>query len=238
MIYKNLNCVVMLREEFIIENGYHDSNVILIPLEGSFTIKNEKKDCIVSKREAFFFRKEIPFCRKANSKLKLLYISFDDTDNPYIPEGNEKLQCENRHRMEENICLIENEPKMLCHGVNDIFYYNSRYKTTAQKSVTDEIILFLKQNYRESISMNETAKKFGLSPANMIFLIKKATGKTPVQILTQYRIENAEYMLLNTDQPINNIAIHCGFQNEYYFSTVFKKHNGIAPYFYRKKYML
>ena len=86
--------------------------------------------------------------------------------------------------------------------------------------------------------MSETAKQFGLSPANMIFLVKKATGKTPIQVLTQYRIENAKYLLLNTDQPINNIATSCGYQNEYYFSTAFKKYTGIAPYFYRKKCML
>ncbi len=238
MIYKNLNCVTMIRKEFIIENGCHDTNVILIPIEGSFSVKAENDDCVISKGEAFFFRKGIQFCRKVKSPLKLIYISFEDADNPYIPEGNEKLKCENKSRIEENISLITDEPKMLCHAVNDIFYYNFCYKTKARKSIADEILLFLKQNCERQISIGETARQFGLSPSNMIFLVKKATGKTPIQVLTQYRIENAEYLLLNTDQPINNIATSCGYQNEYYFSTAFKKYTGVAPYFYRKKYML
>ena len=95
----------MMRKKFIIENGHHDTNVILIPLEGSFSVKTESKDCVISKGEAFFFRKGIQFCRKAYSPLKLIYVSFEDADNPYIPEGNEKLKCESKSRIEENICL-------------------------------------------------------------------------------------------------------------------------------------
>lgn len=51
----------------------------------------------------------------------------------------------------------------------------------------------------------------------------------PVKYLTQLRIEYAKELLITGRYSIGEIAEMCGFENVYYFSTVFKKHTGIPP---------
>jgi AraC-like DNA-binding protein len=41
-------------------------------------------------------------------------------------------------------------------------------------------------------------------------------------------------MLSETDSPINGISAACGFEDQSWFSKVFKSYTGISPYDYRK----
>lgn len=67
---------------------------------------------------------------------------------------------------------------------------------------------------------------------------KKATGKTPTQYLTDMRIVSAKQLLKDKKMfSVASIAESCGFSDSLYFSTCFKKHVGLSPLVYRKKYM-
>ena len=57
-------------------------------------------------------------------------------------------------------------------------------------------------------------------------LFTVATGKTPHQFLTEYRIENAKKMLWNTECILSDIATNCGYSSQQHFSTIFKKETG------------
>lgn len=51
----------------------------------------------------------------------------------------------------------------------------------------------------------------------------------------KYRLDKAKEYLLTTDLSINAIAEEIGFDNEGYFSRIFKKYFGCSPREYRKK---
>ncbi len=64
---------------------------------------------------------------------------------------------------------------------------------------------------------------------------KSELKKTPLQYMTDMRIERAKVMLLeNSFISVENVALNCGFNDALYFSTCFKKHTGISPMQYRK----
>ena len=48
------------------------------------------------------------------------------------------------------------------------------------------------------------------------------------------RIEESKRLLLNTDYALIDIAIATGFEDQSYFSKVFKKFTGFTPSSYRK----
>jgi transcriptional regulator GlxA family with amidase domain len=58
---------------------------------------------------------------------------------------------------------------------------------------------------------------------------------TPVQYLTEYRVDLAETMLKNTGNSVSDIAWKCGFEDESYFSRCYKKIKGISPNALRRK---
>jgi AraC-like DNA-binding protein len=46
-------------------------------------------------------------------------------------------------------------------------------------------------------------------------------------------VEEAERLLSNTDYPIIEIAVACGYSDQSYFTKVFKKYTGLTPRQYR-----
>ena len=64
-------------------------------------------------------------------------------------------------------------------------------------------------------------------------VFKKETGKTFVGYLTDFRMEKAERMLLETDEKTYIIAQEVGYSDPNYFSYVFKKQFGVSPSKYK-----
>ena len=59
-------------------------------------------------------------------------------------------------------------------------------------------------------------------------------GKTFVEYLTDIRLDKAEDLLLNTNLSILDISVATGFENQSYFTKVFKGRDGMTPRQFRK----
>ena len=89
------------------------------------------------------------------------------------------------------------------------------------------------QQYKKLPSVKYFADLLFLSPNYLSDLLKKETGKTAQEYLHYYLIEEAKNNLLNTDDPINEIAFNLGFEYPQYFSKLFKSKTGMTPIAYR-----
>ena len=65
-------------------------------------------------------------------------------------------------------------------------------------------------------------------------LFKADTGTTPVEYLNRIRINYAKELLENSTLSVKNIAQMCGFDDQYYFSRVFKKQTGESPKLWKR----
>ena len=81
----------------------------------------------------------------------------------------------------------------------------------------------------------EEMRKIGFNPTYFRRCFKEIVGKPPLEYMTQLRINRAK-ILLRQDNfvSVKNVAYACGFNDNLYFSTCFKKHVGISPIEYRK----
>ncbi len=89
------------------------------------------------------------------------------------------------------------------------------------------------QQYKKLPSVKYFADLLFLSPNYLSDLLKKETGKTAQEYLHYYLIEEAKNNLLNTNDPINEIAFNLGFEYPQYFSKLFKSKTGMTPLAYR-----
>lgn len=89
------------------------------------------------------------------------------------------------------------------------------------------------QKYKKLPSVKYFAEHLFLSPNYLSDLLKKETGKTAQEYLHYYLIEEAKNNLLNTNDPINEIAFNLGFEYPQYFSKLFKSKTGMTPIAYR-----
>lgn len=97
-----------------------------------------------------------------------------------------------------------------------------------------EVKLFVEREYSNvDLSPKMIADRFGISPAYFKKLFKDSSNESLGEFITQYRLQKASELLLSTNEPINDIALKCGFNNVNYFYTLFKKKNGITANEYR-----
>jgi AraC-like DNA-binding protein len=85
------------------------------------------------------------------------------------------------------------------------------------------------------ITREELAAQMFLSPDYMAKLFKKETGKTLSSYLSEVKLEQAKYMLTETDLPVSTIASSLHYSNFSYFSKVFRTEMGLTPARYRKE---
>lgn len=70
----------------------------------------------------------------------------------------------------------------------------------------------------------------GVSKHYLRHCFKEEVGLTPLEYLTDLRIQQAKCLLAqNSYMTIGEIALNCGFSDPYYFSRCFKKNTGVSP---------
>lgn len=99
-------------------------------------------------------------------------------------------------------------------------------------------LLDLRQRVMDSIGENWTvprmAEQLSLSASRFTVVYREQFNVSPVEDLILMRVTAAKRMLLSTNRSLREIAVQCGFGNEYYFSRVFKSKAGVAPSAYRR----
>lgn len=98
------------------------------------------------------------------------------------------------------------------------------------KSILD----YMNQNYRESITLGDMARREYLTPAYLSAFFEKTMGTTLTAYLNNIRLSHAHQALLDTDHSIERIAEDNGFANARSFATAFRRAYGCRPSEYRK----
>lgn len=84
-------------------------------------------------------------------------------------------------------------------------------------------------------SVSTLASRLNLSPRYLSDLLKQETGKTAIELIHIYLVNEAKNRLMGDDQSVSEIAYQLGFENLPYFSRLFKKETGISPNQFKKQ---
>ena len=95
---------------------------------------------------------------------------------------------------------------------------------------------YIENNYSQQLTLQDVAEKVYYSPNYLGAAIKKETGKTFLEYLTDVRMKKSEELLKHSNYTIAEIASRVGYCDEKYFSKLFCKSIGIKPNEYRKFY--
>ncbi len=112
---------------------------------------------------------------------------------------------------------------------------NSTEKVDYQPSIS-RILRYLDEHIAENITLETVAKYTDMNTSYISFLFKKETGINFIDYLQNLRVTKAKELLRKTDYKIYKIAYQVGFNDDKYFYKLFKKHEGMTPLQYRKKF--
>jgi two-component system response regulator YesN len=91
-----------------------------------------------------------------------------------------------------------------------------------------KIIEYLTSHIDEQTDLLDVSHDLNLSIFTFKKKVKQLTGFSLHKLHEKLKIEKAKLML-NSNMTITEIADKLGFQNQFYFSNVFKKNTGVSP---------
>ena len=95
---------------------------------------------------------------------------------------------------------------------------------------------FIKENYKEKISLDDISSYVGLTPTYFSRYFRQSTRKTFKNYLNLVRLENALLDIQNNNESETHAALANGFPSVKSFIAVFKSVYGCAPSEYVKIY--
>lgn len=124
--------------------------------------------------------------------------------------------------------MVKNELKFL----ND-FKGNPQ---THQQKLLNRVTRYIWENYHlPELSLEKISKANGISYHYLSRLFKREMKTSFAQYRNKVRLDIARKLLKDLSLTVNQISYECGFEDQGYFSKVFKENFGMSPNDYRRK---
>lgn len=97
------------------------------------------------------------------------------------------------------------------------------------------IFNYVKEHYRESITLEKMADLIHMTVPSFCRYFKKFTHKTFVQFVNEYRMVHASKLLSENELSVTEVCFESGFNNFSHFNKSFKNFTGMNPSEYRNQ---
>ncbi|MCK8817846.1 PocR ligand-binding domain-containing protein [Natroniella sulfidigena] len=138
--------------------------------------------------------------------------------------GLEYIYLENINQVEDINELSGSLAKVLDRFIEATFVL----KNVKNKDIIRRAMRYIRDNYDQDINLDQVSSEVGLSAAYFSKLFKEELEITYTDYLNRVRIEEGK-KLLEKEYSLADVAQMSGFNDQSYFSKVFKKFEGVSP---------
>lgn len=124
-----------------------------------------------------------------------------------------------------NLCLY--------HFLATFFYPDKHTKIDAEPDFVTKTTRFMRENLENRLTLEDFAAHHNLSASHFSSLFKKTTGSSPIDYFIQLKMQRACQLLYDPNNRIKEIAMAVGYDDQYFFSRIFRKLMGVSPLQYR-----
>jgi AraC family transcriptional regulator len=97
------------------------------------------------------------------------------------------------------------------------------------------VVEYMRENLDKTLRLTELAAIANLSPSRFVRAFHTAVGKPPHRFLIQLRIEEACRLLEESDLPVIEVGLRCGFEQPSHFASMFRNVVGMPPSVWRRE---
>ncbi len=105
----------------------------------------------------------------------------------------------------------------------------------SRRDALSRVSRYIREHLKQRIALADAAAAADLSPNYLAHLLKKDTGKTFTDLVTERRMEKARELLAHTTLRIAEVAGAVGFGDEAYFARRFRQLCKVTPSDYRRR---
>ena len=177
------------------------------------------------------------------------FFSYESNEALHLSDGEKSSLLDLVFKLEKEIAhsIDKHSQKLIVTNIELILDYCLRYydrqfytRSNVNKSTIVEFEKLLHSYYQSEKQLTlgiPTVKYCGeqlnLSPNYLSDLLKKETGRNAQEHIHFYVLEKAKTNLLNSKEPVGQIAFDLGFEYQQHFSKIFKSKIGMSPSEYR-----
>ena len=100
----------------------------------------------------------------------------------------------------------------------------------------DELYKWMRANLQESLTLDDAAARMNQSVATFCRFFRRMTGRTFLDMLRELRVGEACRQLVESDDPVTDIAFRSGFGSLSNFNRAFQSLRGRSPRAYRNEF--
>ena len=115
----------------------------------------------------------------------------------------------------------------------DKVVYDASENKLDKKFVNDFVAMMESNFHRSDFQVNDMCKEMGVSRVQLYRKVKALLNCSVNDYLQDVRLKKARYLLRQTNDPIQDIALKVGFTSQGYFASSFKSKFQITPTEYR-----
>jgi two-component system response regulator YesN len=112
-------------------------------------------------------------------------------------------------------------------------YYQDEHGVNDPNSIENDMNI-IRENLTKDFTLEQIARCVHLAPTYFSILFKNKTGMSYIDYKTKLRMDMARNLLETTRFSLNEISNQVGYNDQKYFSRLFKKYTGTYPHEYRK----
>ena len=237
-----------------------DQHVFIYWIKGSGEYSIDKDTYHVHENQFFILPAGKPHGYRSdrNDPWTIYWIHFKGRlSMEYLPDNHAPVTInpESHSRINDRIGLFEEMFNTLKQGYNlDNLRYSSsllhhflgtlkymrQYREANLNQIDDSNVVeaaihFMNENIEKQINLKMLTEYTGYSSSHFSYMFKQKTGQSPLSYFNLMKVQNACFMLDETDMKINQISGKLGISDPYYFSRMFTKIMGVSPKQYRNQ---
>lgn len=221
---KGPGLIVLLHESILqFEDISDDFSALFIIMSQAFLNNLNIEERI----PAFLSIKQIPYISLQNQKEEL-----DSLINYYKTMQRISVYKDNPYQMN----IAKHYTIAFFYGLGYSFHLKEQVNTNNKSrydKLFDDFLFLVQKHYKNERSLDFYASELCLSPKHLSKVIRKKTGKSPVEWIKEYVIHNAQALLKSTDMTIQQISDEFDFPSQSFFGKYFKRAVGVSPKNYR-----
>ncbi len=118
--------------------------------------------------------------------------------------------------------------------MDDLF----RFSDAKHANIIHRCTQYISVNYKERITLEDTARMVYLSPAYLSRIFQAGDGRDVQRVPQPRACEQGEGTLRRRELRMTDISLAVGYEDQSYFTKVFKRVAGMLPREYREKILV
>lgn len=101
--------------------------------------------------------------------------------------------------------------------------------TRAGEPLLAEVFAVIERRHAEPLSLRDVAAEVGMTPGHLTTVVRRRTGRTVGEWISERRMAEARTLLVETELPVSEVARRVGIADPAYFSRTFRRVHGASP---------